>query len=148
MSEVQQPGTSDAVKGGTSPVHSGAVLGGLFGVKQRLTSSCDEVRIAALKEALSYGREGLEQVVQIVKTETGTVQRAAYHLLYRRASERTRIKLQKYSPGIAINQNLIEHLSQILDDDFRQELSCGKYSRWAESLTAEQIPPMLCAIGS
>jgi hypothetical protein len=72
MSELRQPGLSDAVKGGQSPPLTSAVLGGLIGVKQRLASSTDEVRIAAITEALSYGREGLELVVQIVKTETGS----------------------------------------------------------------------------
>lgn len=148
MSELRQPGLADAVKGGQSPSLTSAVLGGLIGVKQRLASSTDEVRIAALSEALSYGRKGLELVVQIVKTETGTVQRAAYDLLYQKASESARIKLLKYAPGKAIHQTLTQHLSQLLDENFRKELSMGKYSRWAVSLTVEQIPPMLCAIGS
>jgi hypothetical protein len=148
MSELRQPGLSDAVKGGQSPPLTSAVLGGLIGVKQRLASSTDEVRIAALSEALSYGREGLELVVQIVKTETGPVQRAAYDKLYQKASESARIKLLKYAPGKAIYQTLTQHLSQLLDENFRKELTIGKYSRWAVSITAEQIPPMLCAIGS
>lgn len=148
MSSLRQPGLSDAVKGGQSPPLTSAVLGGLIGVKQRLASSSDEVRIAAITEALSYGREGLELVVQIVKTETGPVQRAAYDKLYQKASESGRIKLLKYAPGKAIHQTLTQHLSQLLDENFRKELTVGKYSGWAVSITAEQIPPMLCAIGS
>ena len=148
MSELRQPGLSDAVKGGQSPPLTSAVLGGLIGVKQRLASSTDKVRIAAITEALSYGREGLKLVLQIVKTETGTVQRAAYDKLYQKASESARIKLLKYAPGKAIHQTLTQHLSQLLDENFRKDLTRGKYSGWAVSITAEQIPPMLCAIGS
>jgi hypothetical protein len=75
------------------------------------------------------------------------VQRAAYELLWERTSERARIKLQKYSPGKAIAQTLTQHLSQIINDNYRGGLATGKYTRWAVSLTAEQLPPMLCAIG-
>jgi hypothetical protein len=47
-----------------------------------------------------------------------------------------------------IYKNLTQHISQILDDEnFRREMSLGKYSRWAVSLTAEQLIPMLSAIG-
>jgi len=147
MSELQQPGPSDAVKGGQFSPTYGAVLGGLEGAKRRLANSSDEVRIAALFEVLKYGRDGLELVVQIVKTETGAVQRAAYELLWERTSERARIKLQNYSPGKAIAQTFTQHLSQIINDNYREWLAIGKYTRWAVSLTAEQLLPMLCAIG-
>jgi hypothetical protein len=58
MTENQnQPREYDAVKGGESPVPLGAaVLGGIPGVKSRLASPAVEVRIAALSEALKYGK--------------------------------------------------------------------------------------------
>jgi hypothetical protein len=93
-----QPRVDDAVMGGGFlPLVNAAVLGGIEGVKQRLASESDEVRIAALKEALNYGKEGLRQVIQIVKTETGTVQKAAYELLWARASEKGKQSLLKYN---------------------------------------------------
>ncbi|HEY9741560.1 MAG TPA: hypothetical protein V6C90_13800, partial [Coleofasciculaceae cyanobacterium] len=93
-----QPKAHDAVMGGgLPPLVNAAVLGGIEGVKQRLASESDEVRIAALKEALNYGKEGLRQVIQIVKTETGTVQKAAYELLWARASEKGKQSLLKYN---------------------------------------------------
>ncbi len=101
MSQVPQPRPDDVVKSGKSdqkPPPSGAVLGGLEGVKRDLPSISDEVRIAALKEALKYGEEGLKLVAQIVKTETGSVQWAAYDLLWERASRRTKQDLFKYMP--------------------------------------------------
>ncbi|MFB2983070.1 hypothetical protein [Microseira sp. BLCC-F43] len=56
-----EPRPFDAVLGGQSrPPVNAAVLGGLAGVKQRLASTSDEVRIAALYEALKYGQAGLD----------------------------------------------------------------------------------------
>lgn len=101
MSKVPQPRPDDVVKIDKSdrkPPPSGAVLGELEGVKRDLASISDEVRIAALKEALKYGEEGLKLVAQIVKTETGPMQWAAYDLLWERASRRTKQDLFKYMP--------------------------------------------------
>ncbi|GET42512.1 formylglycine-generating enzyme family protein [Microseira wollei] len=50
-------------------------------MKRRLASTSNEVRIAALSDALKYGQAGLDIVVEIVKTETGAVQWAAWNLL-------------------------------------------------------------------
>jgi hypothetical protein len=63
------------------PPVNAAVLGGLAGVKQRLAGTSEEVRIAALSDALKYGQAGLDIVVEIFKTETGSVQYAAWNLL-------------------------------------------------------------------
>jgi len=54
-----------------------------------------------------------------------------------------------------IYHNLIQRISLILDGrgfsseeySFRKQLSYGKYSSWAKSITAEQLIPILCAIG-
>lgn len=99
MSQFPQPRPDDVVKGDQNPPpNSGAVLGGLEGVKRCLASVSDEVRIAALKEALKYGEEGLKLVVQIVKSETGSVQWAAYDLLWEGASRRIKQDVLKYIP--------------------------------------------------
>jgi cytochrome c556 len=73
-----------------------AVLKGLEEVKQRLASSCDSVRIAALKEALHYGKEGFQLVKKIIKTERGLVQLTAFDLLWEKANLRGKQKLLNY----------------------------------------------------
>lgn len=112
--ELRHPKLGDAVKGGhSSPPSAAAVLGGLDGVKQRLASKQNEARIAALKEALNYGKEGLKLVVQIVQTEIGLVQWEAYNLLWERASDRTRQDLLKYSPlrsDVGVNYTQLDRL--------------------------------------
>lgn len=78
-----QPRFDDAVKGGESPPPiNDVVLGGIEGVKQRLASKSDEVKIAALKDALKYGQQGLDLLFEMMLTGTGAVQREAYYLLY------------------------------------------------------------------
>jgi len=60
-----QPGKTDAVLSGEAriPINS-AVLGGIKGVKNRLASGVPQRRITALTEALKYGQEGFELVMQ------------------------------------------------------------------------------------
>ena len=61
MSEEQkQPKPTDAVLGGTTPPFRGAVLGGIQGVKKKLESSDQAVRVEALQKAIDYGEEGLK----------------------------------------------------------------------------------------
>lgn len=64
----QKPREFDAVLGGGSniPLNAG-VLGGIEGVKMRLDSPTDDTRIAAICEALKYGKEGLELVTKALK---------------------------------------------------------------------------------
>ncbi len=59
---INQPRKDDAVLGGkTSEPINPAVLGGIQGVKARLTfANPIEVKIATLKDALNYGEEGLD----------------------------------------------------------------------------------------
>lgn len=61
MSESNQPKDYDAVLGGQSPsLLSSAVLGGLNGIKQRISSTVDPKRIASLKNQINPVREGLK----------------------------------------------------------------------------------------
>jgi formylglycine-generating enzyme required for sulfatase activity len=92
-----EPRPFDAVLGGQSPPVNAAVLGGLAGVKQRLASTSEEVRIAALSDALKYGQAGLDIVVEIFKTETGAMQCAAWNLL-RNTTGKTAKQLLEYLP--------------------------------------------------
>ncbi|GET36955.1 hypothetical protein [Microseira wollei] len=66
-----RPREYDAVKGGqnSTPIDA-AVLGGIKGVKSRLSSTVLKVRIAALSEALKYGEAGLDLVVNALQDES------------------------------------------------------------------------------
>lgn len=65
-------------------------------MKQRLASSCDRVRIAALKEALQYGKDGFQLVKKIIKTERGLVQLMAFDLLWEKANVLGKQRLLNY----------------------------------------------------
>lgn len=60
-----KPREYDVVLGGqnTAPINA-AILGGIEGVKRRLSSQVIEHRISALSEALNYGEEGLALLLQ------------------------------------------------------------------------------------
>lgn len=98
------PKRYDAVIGGQNPPPiSGAVLGGLEGVKQRMANASVERRIAALKEALKYGQDGLELVIQALDDPSSEMQWAAYLLLRTRAEPVVKDALQDYIPVIYRN---------------------------------------------
>lgn len=91
MSEnSHQPKKDDAILGGQSPPPiMGAVLGGLAGVKHRLTHESPEIRIAALQDAVKYGQSGLELLAESLKDSEEKVQWTAYLLLRKRTPEAT-----------------------------------------------------------
>jgi len=66
--------------------------------QQGLTSESDEAKIAALSQALKYGRAGRQWLFQIVKNESGPVQWAAFDLLWVSVNEKARQKLLQYRP--------------------------------------------------
>lgn len=94
---ANQPRAGDAVLGGQNPVPTGAaVLGGLQGVKMRLTSAVVEQQIAALFEALKYGESGLDLVIQALKDKSWRVQKAACAILQNRTEPRVQAALREY----------------------------------------------------
>lgn len=96
---TRQPGEFDAVLGNTSASPVGAViLGGLEGVKQRLSSAIAEHRIAALWEASKQGTEGLGLLIQALQDPAISVQKTAYRLLQTRSEPEAQQALQHYSP--------------------------------------------------
>ncbi len=100
LDNFDRPQPYDAVRGGQLPPPvGGVVLGGLAGVKHRLSSSVSEHRIAALKETLNYGDAGLEIALAICQSETGPVQRAAREMLRQRLSAIAREKLLAFVPS-------------------------------------------------
>lgn len=93
-----QPRNDDAVLGGQAP-SSSAVLGGVEGIKKRLTSSVEQQRIAALSEALKLGKTGLDLVIQALENSSQQVQQTAFWLLHEyKAEPKVKKVLQNYIP--------------------------------------------------
>lgn len=115
MLENLEPKPYDAVRGGQLPPPvGGAVLGGLAGVRHRLSSSVSEHRIAALKEALNYGDGGLKIVIKICQSERGPVQRVACDLVRERLSAIAREKLQAFVPASLDSETAADRTQKIL----------------------------------
>ena len=116
LENLDQPKPYDAVRGGQLPPPvGGVVLGGLAGVKHRLSSSVSEHRIAALRETLNYGDAGLKIVIKICQSETGSVQRAACDLLRKRLSSIAREKLQAFVASSSDSEAEVDSTQKILD---------------------------------
>ncbi|MEG4959059.1 MULTISPECIES: PspA/IM30 family protein [unclassified Microcoleus] len=116
LENLDQPKPYDAVRGGQLPPPvGGVVLGGLAGVKHRLSSSVSEHRIAALTETLNYGDAGLKIVIQICQSETGPVQRAACDLLRKRLNSIAREKLQAFVASSSDPEADVDSTQKILD---------------------------------
>lgn len=116
LENLDQPKPYDAVRGGQLPPPvSGVVLGGLAGVKHRLSSSVSEHRIAALKETLNYGDAGLKIVIKICQSETGPVQRAGCELLRQRLSSIAHEKLQAFILVSSDSESQKQNTRKILD---------------------------------
>jgi COMPASS component SWD3 len=105
-SKPKQPRAYDVVLGGqtSTPMH-GAVLGGLPGVKQRLSQSYVRdspqlvaQRLKAINDALNYGIDGLELVIAALKDPSWRVQRTAYSLLQNYQQPIVIQALQEYNP--------------------------------------------------
>jgi len=128
MSENQQPREYDAVLGGNSPILEGAaVLGGIEGVKVRLKNPEPQVRIAALKQAVNYGEQGLDLVIQALENELPQVQIQAYALLTSRTELKVKQSLRKFNPlGLKlqpIEVVTVNRVGQII----RREQGLGRY---------------------
>ena len=116
LENLDQPKPYDAVRGGQLPPPvGGVVLGGLAGVKHRLSSSVSEHRIAAVRETLNYGDAGLKIVIKICQSETGLVQRAACDLLRKRLSSIAREKLQAFVASSSDSEAEVDSNQKILD---------------------------------
>jgi len=116
LENLDQPKPYDAVRGGQLPPPvGGVVLGGLAGVKHRLSSSVSEHRIAALRETFNYGDAGLKIVIKICQSETGPVQRVACDLLRKRLSSIAREKLQAFVASSSDSEAEVDSTQKILD---------------------------------
>lgn len=61
-------------------------------------SQSEQLKIAALSQALHYGKPGRDWVLKVATTETGPVQWAAYDLLWKRENAQFKQELLKYLP--------------------------------------------------
>ena len=103
-----QPKDYDAVRGGNAPAYSGLVLGGIEGVKQRLGVGdlpshiySIEQKIAALNDALNYGKAGLDLVIQALTDAEWHIHQAAYSILNSYSENYVKQALLQYSSRLA-----------------------------------------------
>ena len=128
MSDNQnQPREFDAVLGGQALPPPSLVLGGLEGVKRRLTSSVIEVQVAALSDALSYGEAGLELVIQALPNSSQQLQRVASLLLREKGGDIGKQALLDYDPWLFFTtlQSSFMADSPIIDNLVVLDLSMG-----------------------
>ncbi len=113
----QQPGEYDAVLGRQNQApESAAVLGGIQGVKLRLSNPNPKVRIAVLPQVLNYGETGLDLVIQALNDQSLEVQNAAYALLKSRTEAKVKEALRIFdaaplSSAVGMDYN---HLRDLL----------------------------------
>lgn len=100
INESNQPQKCDAVLGGNaSPTLNAVVLGGIQGVKKRLESEDEEQRVAALEDALRYGDEGTDLIIEALYDSFDQMHdRAAY--LLRKAGIKGKQVLLDYDPWL------------------------------------------------
>lgn len=116
-----KPQEYDAVLGGNSPDYSGAVLGGVGGVKWRLENAKLELKLLAISEAIKYGNAGLDVVMQGLRKESGAV----YQLLWQQISLDIKQALQDYT--------ISNRLPSIAGIDYRQLESLLAAQKWQEA---------------
>ena len=77
----QQPQEYDAVLSTQNTPSDALVLGGLAGVKKRLSDKDRKIRIAALSDAVKYGNKGIKLVLKALKDPSPDIYWQAYSLL-------------------------------------------------------------------
>ncbi|RUS95881.1 hypothetical protein DSM106972_088940 [Dulcicalothrix desertica PCC 7102] len=96
-----QPRDFDVVLGGeAAPPVTGMILGGIEGVKTRLSSSSVDVRVAALSTALNYGDAGLDLIIEALDDSSPDVQNFAVKLLKEQAGIVGKQVLLEYNPWL------------------------------------------------
>lgn len=99
MEQPQEAGRGKAMAEGRGRAPAGAFEGeGMRGVRERFCNPAREVRIAALLEALKYGGEGLEFLLEALEDGEVAVRWAAYRLLEVRPEGKVRERIEKWQP--------------------------------------------------
>ncbi|MFB2969510.1 SUMF1/EgtB/PvdO family nonheme iron enzyme [Aerosakkonema sp. BLCC-F183] len=110
---LDRPREYDAVLGGQNPPPiDAAVLGGLQGVKRRLTNPEVEVRLAALSDALKYGEAGLDLIIQALQNESNQVKFTAYSLLINIRGRKFREQIANFLPSFEFDAIAVNKLGQ------------------------------------
>lgn len=108
-----EPEKDDAVLGGQAAMPSdGLVLGGLEGLKQRLSHPSPEQRITALEQAMQQGQAGVALVIAALRDESPRVSQVAYLLLRDRPEPSVKKALRFYSRSGHDYANLAELLAK------------------------------------
>jgi hypothetical protein len=92
------PSNSDAVLGNTRLPLNAAVLGGLAGAQQRLSSESLFARLQALKDGIQYGSDGINLALQALVDPTDEVKRLARKLLRTQAGSEGKAALLEREP--------------------------------------------------
>ncbi|WP_375507072.1 hypothetical protein [uncultured Nostoc sp.] len=112
-----QPGEFDAVLGGEQQNQNyGVVLGGIEGVKNRLNSEDDEIRIAALEDALKYGDAGINLIIEALYDSSDEINDYAIYLL-RKVGIKGKQALLDYDPWLVLTT------FQDWKDDYRHRIN-------------------------
>jgi GUN4-like len=94
-----KPKDYDVVLGGESLISvNDVVLGGVEGIKRRLESNDDEIRIAALSEAQKYGKAGLDLIIAALQDRSPKVFQVSYSYLKNETELNVKEALQKALP--------------------------------------------------
>lgn len=135
MESINHPQEGDVILGGVSGLTSSAVLGGIAGVEWRLHRTLahqpDDIgaKIAALEEAINYGKSGLRLLIQALADECWTVHQTAYSLLQTYPSDQVESVLIQY------NAQLSQRLLNCYDAgerNFQHSLLKELCLQWAE----------------
>ncbi|MGB3640203.1 MAG: hypothetical protein WBA39_21895 [Rivularia sp. (in: cyanobacteria)] len=99
-SNQNQPREFDVVLGGKNPAPvTGVVLGGIEGVKRRLESEIVDVRIKALSDALNYGDEGLDLVIEALGDSSEEINNKVISIL-RKSENKGKQALLEFDPWL------------------------------------------------
>ncbi|WP_198139190.1 HEAT repeat domain-containing protein [Crocosphaera chwakensis] len=120
----------------------GLVLGGIEGVKKRLESSDVNARIAAVREALKYGDEGIDVIINTLEDSSRFVQNAAAKALKQNGGLRGKEAILKCDPYL--------YFSFVDRGEFNLE-RFSTLEEFANLLTdsqASEIEALYCGLGS
>ena len=127
MSEEQkQPKPTDAVLGGTTQSFSGKVLDAVQGVKKKLESSDQAVRVEALQKAIDYGEEGLKLLREAAlkdKIAVAEHPNTPVEILHSLAQDKDGVVRWKVAENPKTPVEILQSLAQDENDDVRFEVA-------------------------
>lgn len=106
-SNASTPGQFDAVLGGAIAPASGVVLGGLEGLIWRIKTLPADQQPLALPALLTYGELGLAELVQWLRHDRPSLQKAAYQLLRDRPESIAQSALETCCPWPWLEQQAV-----------------------------------------